>query len=285
MIARAYREIPIDLVDEPDAPTRLAIDPAKLQDLISSIRTHGQLQPGGVVPVGDRFAVSYGHRRLMACRALELPVYCAYVYASESAAMLGAQLAENVDRDDLNPVEEAFWFAQLIDAGVGDTDELAQMLKRTRDYVETRLLLLSGDPDVREALQLGRIGLGVAKLLNGYAQADDRKVLLDAAVAGGASARLVATWIAERKTIAAALVGMPMINTAALADTPAADAPKPLCCLYCESDQEVYNMQPLWIHKVCFALLRNVLERHLGGFSARTIEELDRAHAAAHADR
>lgn len=284
MIQREYREIPIDLVDEPDAPTRLAIDPGKLQELMNSIRENGQLQPGGVVPNGDRFSVSYGHRRLMACRALELPVYCAYVYASDSAAMLGAQLAENVDRDDLNPVEEAYWFAQLLDAGIGDTDELAQMLKRTRDYVETRLLLLQGDPDVMEALKTGRIGLGVAKLLNGYDNESDRRVLLDAALAGGASARLVAQWIADRKTLALARGSLPAVDQAALAATPVADAPRPLCCLYCESDQEVYNMQPLWIHKVCFSLLRKVLERHLGGFSANTITEIDRlkADAAAH---
>jgi ParB/RepB/Spo0J family partition protein len=272
VIAREHRSIPVELIDEPDAPTRLSIDPEKFEQLVISIRERGQLQPGGVVPNGERFTISYGHRRLLAVRALELPTYDAYVYDSDSVAMLGAQLDENVIRHDLNPVEEAYWFTQLFDAKVGDTDELALQLGKTREYVESRMLLLKGDPHVLDALQKGRIGLGVAKLLNAYDDDGDRLVLLTAAVDGGASARLVSSWLADRRAMRAALHGQPAIDPTVAPSDPTFEGPKPLTCLYCDGDQEVYLMIPLWIHKPCFNMLRKILERHLGVFDGKQNE-------------
>jgi ParB family chromosome partitioning protein len=272
MIPRVHREIPMHLINEPDAPTRQAIDPDDLQELITSMRELGQLQPGGVVPEGDRYTISYGHRRFLAAKALELPVYLAYVYESDTVAMLSAQLAENVVRADLNPSEEAIWFAQLMDACKWDTDELAQQLNRSRDYVEDRLNLLRGDARVLEALQKGRIGLGVAKLLNRYDDDSDRIVLLDAAAAGGATARLVADWIAERKKIAAARGNVPATDSTTVPTAPASDDPKPLCCLYCGGDEEVYLMVPLWIHKPCLRMLRRALVTKAGELHAHTTD-------------
>lgn len=271
MIDREHHRIPIELVDEPDAPTRMGMDIAPFDDLVASIREHGQLQPGGVVPNGARFTVSYGHRRLLACRALQLPVYLAYVYESDTVAMLGAQLAENVDRADLNPVEEAHWFAQIMDAAQWDCDELALRLKRTRAYVEDRLNLHVGDPRVMEALGRGQIGLTAAKYLNAYADAGDRLVLLDAAIHGGASARLVAQWIADRRQVTAARGGAPLIDPAATPADQTFEGPKPLTCLYCDSDEEVYNMHALWIHKSCLRLLSRILANQTGGFHDRLV--------------
>jgi len=268
MFARTYQEIPIHLVDEPDAPTRQRISADSVTAMKQSLLEHGQLQPGGVVPNGDRFTISYGHRRYLGAVAAELPVYCAYVYQSDTAAMLGAQLAENADREDVNPVDEAFWFAQLIDAGVADTDELAQLLQRTRDYVEIRLNLLRGDPAVREALKAEQIGLGVAKLLNAYESDSDRLVLLEAARAGGASARLVAEWIADRKKIARALAGLPTVDPAAPGTVDDTPIPENLRCYFCTSDEQVYLLVPVWIHKTCKPMLDALLTRHFGGAHA-----------------
>lgn len=265
MIAREYRELPLELVDGPDAPSRLAFDPHRMEELMDSIREKGQLQPGGVVPNGERFTVCYGDRRFQACKALGLDTYAAYVYESDSAAMLGAQLDENIVRHDLNPVEEAYWFAQLLDAMGGDTDELALLLKRDRNYVESRLLLLKGDPAVLEALGANKIVLGVAQILNAYDHAEDRRVLLDAAMAGGASIRLVRQWVHERKQLHLAQAGAPPPEPGS-EPAPASvyTAPR-LACLFCDSDQEVYLMVPVYVHKVCLDHLQRILARHMGG--------------------
>jgi len=268
MIHREYRELELALVNEPPAPTRLEIHIDTLHELKMSIAERGQLQPGGVVRNADRYDLVYGHRRYLALKDLGALTYCAYVYDSTSEAMLGAQLDENVVREDLTPVEEAYWFAQLADALGDDTDALAARLHKSRDYVEGRLNLLTGDPRVLEALKAEKISLGVARALNAYADDGDRLVLLDAAAAGGATLRLVTQWIAERKALSAARCGLPAIDPTVAPTFDGAAAPETVKCLFCQSDQHVYLMRPFWIHNVCEDILRSILDRHLGGAHA-----------------
>jgi ParB/RepB/Spo0J family partition protein len=256
----------LDQVDDPDAPTRQGVDFDYIEVLKHSMREHGQLQPIGVVPNGDRYTVIYGHMRTLARRSMREATINAYVYQSTSEAMLGAQLDENDVRKEVNPVEEAMWFAQLWDALQCSTDELALKVHKERDYVEGRLNLLTGDADVRDALHAGKIGLGVAQVLQRYDDDNDRRVLLDAAVAGGASKRLVMDWVAERKRMAAARGGAPAIDpTVQPAPAPETPSPNPLTCVYCEGTEDVYLMVSLWIHKPCWKMLRALLARHFGG--------------------
>ncbi len=263
MMQREHRDIPIELIDEPDAPSRLAIDPDKMAELIESIREHGQLQPGGVVPNGDRFTISYGHRRFLAVRDVGRPTYSAYVYASSTEAMLGAQLDENVIRHDLSPVEEAYWFAQLMEALGGGTDELAARLHKPRAYVERRLNLLRGDPFVLESLRTGDLTLGVAELLNGVPDESARRYFLDCAVRLHAKTRTVQQWIAEWKARGAgsSLPDVPA-SPAAAAEQAIAEPPKPTCA-FCGSSEDAYLLEFEWIHKHCRRARNNILDAQL----------------------
>ena len=251
MSAREHRDIPIGLVDEPDAATRLTIDPAKIDELAASIVANGQLQPGGVVPHGERFTTIYGHRRLLACRKLQLPFYTAYVYASTTAAMLGAQLDENVIREDLNPVEEAYWFAQLLDAlGVG-TDDLAEKLHKTRDYVERRLLLLRGDEAVLDALKDGAINIGVAELLNSVPDESPRRMFLAQALVTHPTKHTVSQWIAEWRAAGAVnIVRSERAADDAPVDPTAFEDLKPRCA-FCGGDEEPWTLKFEWVHSHC----------------------------------
>jgi ParB/RepB/Spo0J family partition protein len=268
VIPREQQELPIDLVDEPPAPSRLPEELLDVDELAVSIKALGQLQPGGVVPDGDRYVVIYGHRRLLACRVAGLEFYSAWVYASTSDAMLAHQLAENRRRKDLNAVEEAYWFAQLLEYVGGDTTALAEHLNEGREYVERRLNLLRGDPAVLQALRDKKIRIGVAERLNAYPHDGDRLVLLDAAAAGGATERLVAQWIAERGKLIAAGGQVDTPDADATAAARAAAPPEVTKCFMCDSPEHAYLMQPIWIHGVCFDMLKRIVERHGGGIHA-----------------
>lgn len=256
-----HQDLPIHLVDEPDAATRLDIDPVELDSLARSIREFGQLQPGGVVVNGDRYTVAYGHRRLLACRKLEVPTYRAYVYQSTTEAMLGAQLAENVERADINPVEEAYWFAQLMDALHCDTTDLAERLKKNRNYVEGRLNLLRGDALVLDALKTGKIGLGVAETLNSVPADAPRRMFLDLACRTNPKRATVQQWIAEWRA-----AGAPTVQPSAPIDPnappdPDAFAPATPTCFFCGDGDNSWMLQFLWIHSYCNKALNNILDR------------------------
>lgn len=251
MIAKTHAEIPIELVDEPEAPTRLRIDADKFDQLCDSMRHKGQLQNGGVVRHGARYIVIYGHRRLLALRAIGALVYLAYVYESAVDAMLDAQLDENVIRHDLNPVEEAYWFAQLLDALGGDTNVLAERLHKGRDYVEGRLNLLRGDEQVLERLGRGAITLGVARALNKCPNVEHRRMLLDVCIHREATAHTAERWVADY--IAAGGVSSPPTDAP---DGNGAAAAAPIqsyepVCRFCGESDEIWTMETQHIHRRC----------------------------------
>lgn len=261
MITREHREIPLVDVDEPDAATRQRIDPAKIDELAASMVSNGQLQPGGVVPNGERFTVIYGHRRLLACRKLGVPFYSAYVYPSSTDAMLGAQLDENVIREDLTPVEEAYWFAQLMDALGEGTDALAARLHKTRDYVERRLNLLKGDGRVLEALADGAITIGVAEVLNTIKEPGPTGYLLDAALRTHPTRQTVLQWVAEWKAAGAQSVAITPAPDPDAPPSPESLAPPAPCCAFCGDSEEPWTMKFEWVHSHCQRARNRMLEQ------------------------
>lgn len=251
MIAKVHADIPLHLVDEPDAPTRLRIDAEKFDQLIDSIRHKGQLQNGGVIRHGERYTVVYGHRRLLACRAIPTETYAAYIYESPIEAMLDAQLDENVIRHDLNPVEEAYWFAQLLEHLGGDTNVLSEKLHKSRDYVEGRLNLLRGDEQVLERLARGSIVLGVARALNKCPNVEHRRMLLDVCIHREATAATAERWVAD--FIAAGGVSTPPSDAAVGAAAAPAASIEPFApvCEFCGESDEIWTMEMFYRHRRC----------------------------------
>src|SRR5881409_56640 len=121
---------------------------AGLEDLVDSIRELGILQALLVRPVGDgAYAVVAGHRRLMAARIVGLTRLPCIVHDDADTAV-AARVHENVVREDVKPAEEAGYLGELYERLGQDVDRVCATVKRSRDYVERRLLLLRGWPAV-----------------------------------------------------------------------------------------------------------------------------------------
>ncbi|MGH9447308.1 MAG: ParB/RepB/Spo0J family partition protein, partial [Terriglobia bacterium] len=186
----------IDLANivDPLAPVRAQIDPASLQELADSIRELGLIQPIVVRPAGEKFEVVAGHRRLMACRMLDLPaVECLVRENAGEADVTAERLHENLIRKDMTPVEEAVVYAELFEK-YGDLERVAAMAHRSLAVVERRLALLAGDAAIRDALHAGEISSGVAEELNRVKDKTTRAFLLRFAVAEGATVNKVSAW-------------------------------------------------------------------------------------------
>jgi ParB/RepB/Spo0J family partition protein len=171
------------------------MDDTALDELCQSMRLNGFFGAVQVKRAPDgTFEVVAGHRRTIAAKRVGLASIRAELVTEAEAEAL--QVAENYYREDLTPAEEATFLQQLYVTRCGeDTDRLAELVRRPRAYVESRLLLLSGDPAVFEALRARRISLGVAQVLNAARKPGDAAYYLHHALTGGATVAIVRRWI------------------------------------------------------------------------------------------
>lgn len=253
-------QLPIDLVDDPVRPSRESFDEEKLQELISSIDAAGLIQPISVVENNGRFTVLAGHRRLIACRALHHVKIAARVYPAGTTLAAVVQVHENAIREDLNPAEEATWWWELLERECGgDTNQLAALLKLSREHVERRLALKTGDQDIFAALGQGLIGAGVAEELNRIKDRPRRVMYLDAAVRGGATRALVRQWRTQGEALDALQSAAP-VPAEATSEAAFPAAPARIACELCDQGVESGAIEMMYVHRHC---RRSMIDRLL----------------------
>jgi ParB family chromosome partitioning protein len=145
---------------------RTRMDEASLNELAESIRARGVIQPIVVRPVGDsQYEILAGERRWRAARIAGLERIAAVVREVPDEAALGIGLIENIQREDLNPIEEASGLKRLIDEFHLTHEEVARAIGRSRVGVTNLLRLLELAPAVQALVQDGRIDMGHARAL------------------------------------------------------------------------------------------------------------------------
>lgn len=133
--------VPTSLVDPDPEQPRQHFDPDALEELAASVRENGLVAPILVRPIGDRYVIVHGERRWRAVRQLGWSEIPAVVRELDDGAVRWLQLAENLNRDDLSPIEEARAYRALLDTGETQKS-LAARLGKTRTYVAQKLRLL-----------------------------------------------------------------------------------------------------------------------------------------------
>ncbi|HEY7523408.1 MAG TPA: ParB/RepB/Spo0J family partition protein [Candidatus Limnocylindrales bacterium] len=151
------RTIALDLiVPNPDQP-RMVIDEASLHELSASVREHGILQPILVRPLPDgRFQLIAGERRWRASREAGLDTIPALVEEIDDDTALEIAIIENLQREDLSPLEEAGIYDRMIREHGYSIRRLAQKLGKDKGYLENRLRLADAPPEIRELVSLRR---------------------------------------------------------------------------------------------------------------------------------
>ncbi len=163
--ADVVRMLPIGLIDPNRDQPRRSFDEAALNELAASIRAVGVLQPIIVSPSGERYTIIAGERRYRASRLAELAEIPAIVRDWDSQKRLEAALIENLQRDDLNPVEEATGVRRLMDEAGLTQEKVAERLGKSRPAVANLLRLLNLPESVRQMLIDGRLSAGHARAL------------------------------------------------------------------------------------------------------------------------
>jgi len=179
--------IPLELIDVGD---NIRTDVDDLEDLAKSIEQLGVLQPVRVQPTGDRYALVYGQRRVLAARLAGHVTVPAIVEATDAVPPDRSleQLVENLQRRDLNPMEEARALAKILKDDPSLTQmELGNRIGRSQPYVANTLKLLVLAPAVQEMVASGALSASHAKAIAGLSP-DDQVALAQRALAEGLSA-------------------------------------------------------------------------------------------------
>lgn len=164
--------LPIEELERDERQPRQHFDPLKLEELASSIRTRGIVQPVLVRRENGRYRIIAGERRWRAAQLAGLKEVPAIVREASQKEAFEIALIENLQREDLNPIEEAEGYKRLIDEH-GLTQELvASRVGKDRSSVANALRLLHLPKDIKEALMDGSLNMGHARALLGLADAE-----------------------------------------------------------------------------------------------------------------
>lgn len=184
-----FMELPLESIRTNPKQPRQVFDEDALAELTHSVREFGVLQPVVVRPQGDGYELVMGERRLRAAAAAGLDVIPAIVRDTADDAMLRDALLENVHRAQLNPLEEAAAYQQLLEEFGATHDELAQRLGRSRPVVSNTIRLLNLPVPVQRRVAAGVISAGHARALLGLDDSDVQEELAGRVVAEGLSVR------------------------------------------------------------------------------------------------
>ncbi|WP_182548974.1 ParB/RepB/Spo0J family partition protein [Phyllobacterium myrsinacearum] len=188
-IATLDRQVPIEFVSRnPRNPRRLFTE-ADLEDLTQSIREHGIVQPVVVRPAKDapdRYELIAGERRWRAAQRAGLATVPVIIREVDDRVALELAIIENVQRADLNPIEEGMGYQQLIDDHEYTQADLAQVIGKSRSHVANTLRLLKLPELVRDHITNGALSAGHARTL---ITAENPEILAERIIRDGLSVR------------------------------------------------------------------------------------------------
>ena len=186
---RELRRIPIDRIEANPAQPRRTFDEAALEDLAASIREKGVIQPLVVRPhpdKADHYQIVAGERRWRAAQIARQHDLPAIVREFDDREVIEVAIIENVQRSNLNAIEEASGYRQLVDRFGHSQERLAEALGKSRSHIANLLRLLNLPPDVQKMIVESRISAGHARALITSA---DPLALARQVEAGGLSVR------------------------------------------------------------------------------------------------
>jgi ParB family chromosome partitioning protein len=164
-LGRAIHEAPLDRVDPNPLQPRRHFDADKLSELTRSVAQEGILQPVLLKRRGDRYQIVAGERRVRACREAGLATVPAILTEVDDSESLKLALVENLQRDDLNPMEEARAYQVMIQEFGWTQEELGAHLGRDRSTVSNTLRLLQLPEEVQDMVARGGLSAGHVRAL------------------------------------------------------------------------------------------------------------------------
>lgn len=251
---REFKLIPIDLIDPPKNPRRLNASGAGIEELASSIKQVGLLQPITVFPINGRYETVFGDRRQRACRQADLKEIPCIVVDDPSTLLQVIQLTENIQRMDMTPIEEAASVKDLQDLNNWGYKLLAAHLGKSTQWVRDRLALLEIPPDLQILVHNGQLGQSHALVLGKIEDANTRKNYAEEAMRCGTSVKTLEAWVdMYHHAMNAPDTSMERVEDPA--NLPQR-APHTIRCQFCEEHYELRFVTSVILCRDCINILR-----------------------------
>lgn len=177
-----------EIVPNPDQP-RFHFDEEKLKELSASIKNHGIIQPIVVSKKGEKFEIIAGERRFQAAKLAGLSAVPVIVRDVTEQEKLELAIVENIQRHDLNPIEEAKSYQRLSDEFDLTQEEAAAKLGKSRSAVANKLRLLTLPVEIQKALMEGKITEGHAKAILAISNSEKQRALFEIILKSGLTVR------------------------------------------------------------------------------------------------
>ena len=182
-------ELPIEVIfPNPDQP-RVNFSEDELNELAESIKDHGLLQPILVRPLGENYQIVAGERRYQACMKLGLKKIPVRIKEIPQEKVLELAIIENIQRSDLNPIEEAYGYRQLMEERGMTQAEVAKLMSKGRSTIANALRLLDLPEDAQKLLYEGEITAGHARAILSIDSLEGKNKLTQALIANKMSVR------------------------------------------------------------------------------------------------
>lgn len=190
--------IPVDMIEPNPFQPRMSFDQEALEELAFSIRTFGLIQPITVRKKSDnRYQIISGERRFKACRMTGMTMVPAYIRDANDQGMLEMAIVENIQRENLDPIEVAMSYQRLIDECSLTQEQMADRVGKKRASVTNYLRLLKLPAKVQHDLKVGLLSVGHAKVILGVADQTLQEQLCDLVIKHGLSVRQLEDKIKE----------------------------------------------------------------------------------------
>jgi ParB family chromosome partitioning protein len=184
-------QVPVDDIDPNPFQSRTVFQPERLQELAQSIKTNGVIQPLVVRSVGARYQLVAGERRWRAARIAGLVTVPVITQQLSDAQLLEVTLVENIQREDLTPIEVAGAFERLVkDLGLSH-EEIAKRTGKDRTTITNTLRLLRLPPDLQQLVSERRLSMGHARAILGLPTEELQRQVAEKASSQGLSVRQV----------------------------------------------------------------------------------------------
>lgn len=190
--------IPVNMIEPNPFQPRMSFDQDSLQELAASIRTFGLIQPITVrKKSADRYQIISGERRFKACQLAGMDMVPAYIRDANDQGMLEMAIVENIQRENLDPIEVAMSYQRLIDECSLTQEQMADRVGKKRASVTNYLRLLKLPAKVQHDLKVGLLSVGHAKVLLGLDDVVLQEKLCDFVIKNSLSVRQLEDKIKE----------------------------------------------------------------------------------------
>ena len=256
---QSWKVIPIGQIDEPKGIVRMDIEQEGIDELAESISEIGLLQPILVATDDERYEVVFGHRRLLACRKLQLSDMRCLVREMSQAEIGIARATENIAREDLSPLEEAATYQNLIEGYKMKIEDVAKKMGKTGGTIKRRLDILRMPPVLQKAVHSKRISMTVAEELWAIRDETSLDYYLKFAIENGCTREVARLWCKDWKD-SVRRQESPDGNGGGDPLSPFEPRPTYVACDLCNEAVQLGKDRVLRSCPDCFALIKKTLE-------------------------